>query len=241
MKNMLWPNPLYAFLEFIDHYQKDKRKPLEKKILDCGAGGERPPLGLFYEHGFETLGIDISDEQRSKASKFFKEQGINVSLRKGDMRQIPFSDESFSYVYEYYSLCHLTKADTAIAIKEMVRVLKPGGLCFLGFMSKDCWPIMGTETRLGEFSCIEHDDRGVHSVYSDDEPDVYFDGLDIVWKEKRITWFREAAANVSKEEWISMHKDRWTKYSKGDWIEMYDKRVHNYRYSHLFYIVRKPA
>jgi ubiquinone/menaquinone biosynthesis C-methylase UbiE len=32
-------------------------------------------------------------------------------------------------------MCHLSKADTARAVSEMHRVLKPGGLGFLGVIS----------------------------------------------------------------------------------------------------------
>ncbi|MGC1120504.1 MAG: hypothetical protein WBA22_05365 [Candidatus Methanofastidiosia archaeon] len=49
--------PLYAFL------RECNASSLEKEVLDCGAGGERPPLALFYEYGYKTLGIDTSDEQ----------------------------------------------------------------------------------------------------------------------------------------------------------------------------------
>ncbi|WP_425449095.1 hypothetical protein [Dethiothermospora halolimnae] len=35
---------------------------LEKKVLDCGAGGNRPHLTMFYEQGYKTKGIEISDK-----------------------------------------------------------------------------------------------------------------------------------------------------------------------------------
>ena len=36
---------------------------LEKTVLDCGAGGRRPPLALFYNDGYKTAGIEILDSQ----------------------------------------------------------------------------------------------------------------------------------------------------------------------------------
>lgn len=36
---------------------------------------------------------------------------------------MPFEAETFDYVYEHYSMCHLSKKDTALAIDEMYRVL----------------------------------------------------------------------------------------------------------------------
>jgi hypothetical protein len=43
-----WATPLYEFL------RQCNASPLAKKILDCGAGGARPPLSLFHHHGYET-------------------------------------------------------------------------------------------------------------------------------------------------------------------------------------------
>jgi hypothetical protein len=43
-----YPSSLYDFLRFI------KANPVNKKILDCGAGGPNPKLAFFHENGFET-------------------------------------------------------------------------------------------------------------------------------------------------------------------------------------------
>jgi hypothetical protein len=38
-----------------------------QKVLDCAAGGRVPPLGLFHENGFDTWGIDLSEEALDRA------------------------------------------------------------------------------------------------------------------------------------------------------------------------------
>jgi ubiquinone/menaquinone biosynthesis C-methylase UbiE len=120
---------LYNFLRFaLDN-------PSEKKILDCGAGGSTPPLSLFHSYGFETYGIDISEEQLEAAKQFCEKNDVELNIQYGDMRNIPFEDESFGFVYSIFSSVHLTKKDTGIAVKEMERVLKKGGLCYITFLS----------------------------------------------------------------------------------------------------------
>ena len=89
------------------------------KILDCGAGGPVPPLALFAEHEFDTWGIDTSDEQLERARQYCNEKGMQIKFCKGDMRQIPFGDESYDCVYEHYAMCHLSKKETTKAICEM--------------------------------------------------------------------------------------------------------------------------
>jgi ubiquinone/menaquinone biosynthesis C-methylase UbiE len=179
--------PLYAFLSECNEL------PLEKEILDCGAGGDRPPLSLFYEYGYRTFGIDISGEQVELAQKFCKENNMELSILKGDVREIPFKDDSISFVYSINTLCHLSKKDTAVAVKEIERVLKPNGLCCINFVSiHDCMFGIGQEVDKGEF--IQEEDwyagivkeGHICSYYEDDEPDKYFDHFEIIRKEKRI-------------------------------------------------------
>ncbi|MHA2033254.1 MAG: class I SAM-dependent methyltransferase, partial [Candidatus Kariarchaeaceae archaeon] len=108
---------------------------MEKKILDCGAGGNNPPLTLFYLNGFETHGIDISEDENQKAQIFCGTHDIKLNIVTGDIRDIPFEDESFSFVYSINTTVHLSKHDNLKAISEIHRVLKPEGLCCLNFIS----------------------------------------------------------------------------------------------------------
>ena len=178
---------LYGFLE------ECNASSLEKEILDCGAGGEKPPLALFYEYGYTTYGIDISCEQVELAHKFCKEHNMELNITKGDMCNIPFKDESFSFVYSVNTVCHLSKKDTAAALEEIERVLKLHGLCFVNFISvDDCWYGRGQEVNKGEFlQEIEWypgivQEGHVCSYYEDNEPDTYFRHFEIFRKEKRI-------------------------------------------------------
>ena len=55
---------------------------MEKKILDCGAGGNMPPLGLFYSEGYETYGIELSEKQIELSKAFEKEHNMNLNIDK---------------------------------------------------------------------------------------------------------------------------------------------------------------
>lgn len=181
----VWPSHMYRFLKIIE------ATPLEKKILDCGAGGPRPPLALFCQYGYETHGIDISGSAISSALKFSEENGLKINIIEGDMRKIPFDDESFSFVFSQNSICHLTKKDTKKAIDEITRVLRPGGYCFIDFMSTEssyCGAeSLGKEVGQDEYQYVDEDgDEILHCFHSDGEPDHYLSGLKIVHKIKTI-------------------------------------------------------
>ncbi len=180
MIGKFYPSSLYLFLRFT------KSNPIKKRILDCGAGGPDPKLALFSENGFETYGIDISDEQIIDAEKYCKQHGINLNIIKGDMRNIPFDSNFFGYVYSYLSMVHLSKDDTAIAVNEIYRILMKGGLCYLNFLSKnDVNFNEKEETKPGEIIHKHGNEEFVHSYYEDSEPDKFFNKFKIIYKEKR--------------------------------------------------------
>ncbi|MFX0033435.1 MAG: class I SAM-dependent methyltransferase [Candidatus Hodarchaeota archaeon] len=174
MIKKFYPSSLYVFLRFI------QSNPVIKRILDCGAGGSNPKLAFFYENGFEAYGIDISEEQIKKTEEFCKINDIKLNLIKGDMRNIPFDSNFFGYVYSYLSMVHLSKNDTTQAINEIYRVLTKGGLCYLNFLSKD-------DIWFNENEVINKrgNEEYLHSYYDDDEPDMFFDKFEILYKEKK--------------------------------------------------------
>lgn len=168
------PGPLYTFLSYCNE------SPMEKEILDCGAGGSKPPLALFFEYGYRTHGIDISQKELEKARQFCRDHSMELDISLADMRQIPFADESMSFVYSYSSICHMTKNDVAVAMKEITRVLKRGGLCYVSLCSAE-----GEPDGPGEYPYEHEGETGVHSLYGDTEADRYFREFTLLRKVRR--------------------------------------------------------
>ncbi|MHA1916462.1 MAG: class I SAM-dependent methyltransferase [Promethearchaeota archaeon] len=180
MIKKFYPSSLYNFLRFT------QSNPIRKRILDCGAGGPDPKLAFFLMNGFESYGIDISEEQIKEAENFCKNNGIKLNIIKGDMKKIPFESNFFGYVYSYLSMVHLSKKDTAIAINEMHRVLMKGGLCYLNFLSIDDFHFdKSKELPPGEIVSMHGEKETVHSYFKDDEPENYLTDFDLLYKEKR--------------------------------------------------------
>ncbi|NCN58635.1 methyltransferase type 11 [Candidatus Roizmanbacteria bacterium CG22_combo_CG10-13_8_21_14_all_38_20] len=104
------------------------------KILDagCGAGAA---LGYLSQYG-ETIGVDISDE----ALKFARKRG---KVKKADIANLPFKDNSFDLVFCYGVLYHVWVKDERKALDEFYRVLKKGGTLLLEEPAYD-W-FMGNE------------------------------------------------------------------------------------------------
>lgn len=93
------------------------------RLLDVGCGTGML-LRLAKARGFHAVGIDASEGMLEKArasGDFAKEELLCTSATS-----LPFDDDSIDVVIASGSLVHIP--DVAAAVREMLRVLRPGGL-----------------------------------------------------------------------------------------------------------------
>lgn len=97
-----------------------------EQVLDAGCGTGHYALALA-EAGFQVTGIDYSAGMLACArSNVTTELADQLSFQQIDMNQsLPFVDSSFHHVISISTLW--TVADPIYTLKEMLRVLKPGG------------------------------------------------------------------------------------------------------------------
>jgi ubiquinone/menaquinone biosynthesis C-methylase UbiE len=97
-------------------------------LLDCGCGPGTITIGLAQSVApGQVLGIDIEPSLVERANVLSKEQAIsNVRFKVANVFALPFSESSFDAVFASALLHHLTQPIRAL--KEMRRVLKPGGV-----------------------------------------------------------------------------------------------------------------
>jgi hypothetical protein len=84
MQDIFKQIPLYRFLAFCNDVN------LDKVVLDCGAGGECPPLSLFFEYGYTTIGIDSNIGQIEMAEIYAKSKGQDLNIMQGGYASIVF-------------------------------------------------------------------------------------------------------------------------------------------------------
>ena len=174
--------PLYRFLSYC---QEDLHTD-NKLVLDCGAGGNMPPLSLFHEHGYQTCGIELSQSQVEKANAFGQSRGQTLNIQQGDMTKLPYDNQVFDCVYSYNSIFHMKKKQIEMSISEMKRVLKKDGLMFVNFLSVDDFRC-GEGPHLGNNQYEQMDDEPViHSYFEVDEAERYFKDMKILSKERRV-------------------------------------------------------
>jgi len=82
----------------------------------------------------------------------------------------------------------MPKNEIAVAMKEMERVLKMEGMLYVNFLSVDDSEFgRGRQVGDGEFVQDEEGGKTLHSYFADHEPDQYFDGFEILVKQKRTS------------------------------------------------------
>jgi ubiquinone/menaquinone biosynthesis C-methylase UbiE len=97
-------------------------------VLDCGCGpgGISVTLAALVPQG-QVVGIDIEDGQLDMGRREAQQRGIpNVEFHHASLYALPFADGTFDAVLAHAVLYHL--AEPMKALRELWRVLKPGGV-----------------------------------------------------------------------------------------------------------------
>lgn len=95
-----------------------------KKILEVGAGMGGDSVYLAKQGALVTA-LDYTDEALGAIREHAKIEGVELSAKLGDTRELPLNDESFDVVFHQGLLEHFR--DPLAILKEHVRVLRNGG------------------------------------------------------------------------------------------------------------------
>ena len=82
-----------------------------------------------YSAGVRLTGVEWSPQMLDQARRRATALRTEADLRVGDAQALPFDDDAFDTVVCTFSLCAIP--DDAKAVREMGRVLRPGGLLLL--------------------------------------------------------------------------------------------------------------
>lgn len=90
--------------------------------IGCGLGTDG---AQFAKAGAHYTGVDLTEAAIELARKRFEIAGLPGEFRVADAENLDFADESFDRIYSHGVLHHTP--DTARAVAEIHRMLKPGG------------------------------------------------------------------------------------------------------------------
>jgi ubiquinone/menaquinone biosynthesis C-methylase UbiE len=107
-----------------------------KDVLEIGVGcGSH--AALLAGHAGSFAGIDLTDYAVGTTSQRFKALGLNGRILRMDAEALQFEKETFDFIWTWGVIHH--SADTRQVLKEMWRVLRPGGIAVTMVYHRGPW------------------------------------------------------------------------------------------------------
>ena len=209
LKLILVPVSIFRYFEF-DYASKYLSLNENDKILDVSS----PYLFGFYQSNLYSIDyhyINPDKKDLSNVISFSKrlEFKATYSAKEIDVLNLPFENGIFDKIVSISVIEHIAEDGDSLAMEEMWRVLKPGGLLLLSFPVKK------------EFE-IEHKEKDLYNLNIEKKSGVYFfqriyDEQNI--KERLLSSIdnfeiigKEIFGAITKE-FYNEYKRRWIKYS----------------------------
>lgn len=103
----------------------DSAKPLTVLDVACGTGDFTIEIARKAAEGSIIIGIDLSEGMMKVGREKLKAAGIDATLEYGDCEALTYPGSSFDRVSVGFGVRNFEHLE--IGLKEMYRVLKPGG------------------------------------------------------------------------------------------------------------------
>jgi ubiquinone/menaquinone biosynthesis C-methylase UbiE len=98
------------------------------RVLDLGCGTATLSLMLKRQQPAATIvGLDGDPEVLAIATRKLRAAGVAIELERGAVDRLPFAAASFDRVVSSLVFHHLSPATKRAALRELRRVLRPGG------------------------------------------------------------------------------------------------------------------
>ena len=119
-----------------------EHKPLDRHLLDrfaervrglgpvCDMGcGPGHVAHYLHARGIPVCGVDLSPAMVEQA----RQLNPGIAFTQGNMLALDVEDEAWGGIAAFYSIIHIPRAEVIPALRELKRVLRPGGVLLLAF------------------------------------------------------------------------------------------------------------
>src|SRR5215813_7114620 len=99
-----------------------------RRVLDIGCGtGDLVTLIKRLHSDVDVVGLDPDPKALARARRKAERSAVTIQLDQGFSDELPYPDASFDRVFSSFMLHHLQAGEKEKTLREVRRVLKPGG------------------------------------------------------------------------------------------------------------------
>lgn len=140
----------------------------DAKALDVGCGTGRW-LRRYTRAGYHAIGIDPTQDMLRRVN----EMGTTTPLVAALAQRLPFQNDSFDLVSAVTVVQHVAPSDQAAILREMSRVLRPGGSLLLIELIRGVAPHIFPR-RMGDWIALGQD-AGLRLIHQEGQEFLLFD------------------------------------------------------------------
>jgi len=183
-----------------------------RRTLEIGCGGAQCSRWLA-DHGADAVASDLSGGQLAQAARINVATGAGVPLVQADAQRLPFSDASFDIVCSAYGALPFV-ADSAAVMREVARVLRPGGRWVFATTHPFRWCFLDDPGPAGLVVESSYFDRRAYVEQDDDGHATYVEHHRTFGDRIReIVAAGLVVLDVVEPEWPDGHDEAWGPWS----------------------------
>ena len=183
-----------------------------RDVLEVGCGAAMCSRWLATR-GAKTVAFDLSAGMLRHARNGAARTGMHVPLVQADAQYLPFRSASFDIVFTAFGAVAFV-ADSARVMREVARVLRPGGRWVFATTHPVRWVFPDDPGPGGLIASIPYFDRSAYAEYAEDGTPTYVEHHRTLGDRVReivAAGFR--LVDVIEPEWPAGHTREWGQWS----------------------------
>jgi ubiquinone/menaquinone biosynthesis C-methylase UbiE len=167
-----------------------QRLPPDQSVLEIGTG-----LGTFTRELFPKCGGYVGVEFDPDACAEARKKNPAAKIIQGDARQLPFTDNQFSFIICLEVLEHL--GDWQAGVKHIHRCLQPEGMAIISVP----WRRIGGKSEANEYHVHEPGEGELVSLFK-----AWFQNVEVHYQYFAETWWMTMARQLHIRRFLGLSR-----------------------------------